>query len=328
MPRDMPLPGRNCARGEYAEHSGKLRRLIDGNRLVRFLKKVAKRLAALVLVLVIGLVGIVVTGLVMFRHTPDWYQIPRLTAEEFEAAAQRVTNKLAVIHNEVARYWASERADRGGGTTTPSDSATHASPEALTITFTADELNAFFEKWSSFNQWNLVYERHLTDPVIILTDNRLILAAKVRELNTIASLHFEPLIDEAGRLRVDLVRILGGRLPLPEAVLGNYRQRVVNSIRQNMPYWRQTADIDRKGAPNGSAVWATMGELLINVLDHHPGEPILFLPLLEQGSVAVRLTDVKIADRALSLTVQPLTAAERAALMDRIRNGEPTALGN
>jgi hypothetical protein len=150
----------------------------------------------------------------------------------------------------------------------------------------------------------------------------------VKELNTVASLHFEPRIDEDGRLHLQLVRILGGRLPLPEAVLGSYRQRVVDSIHQQMPYWRHTADIDRNGKPNSSAVWATMGTLLINVLDHQPGDPILFLPLVEQGSVAVRLTDVTIADRMLSLTVQPLSPAERTALMDRIRNGEPTELGN
>jgi hypothetical protein len=108
-------------------------------------------------------------------------------------------------------------------------------------------------------------------------------------------------------------------------VLGNYRARLSRSIEKRLPRWRRTAAFDHAGSPNTSAICATMSDLLNNVLDDRPAEPILFLPLVDQGAVAVKLTHVKVEDHAMTLTVEPLAAHDRAALLDRIKQGTPSA---
>lgn len=283
--------------------------------LAAVVKKLLKRL----LTAVAGGLGAVVlfcsVGLILFKHTPGWYKIPALTAEEFEAAAQRVANKLAQIQNEAGRIRVAERAQRSNPAATTRAPATR----RITVSFTDHELNAFFNKWAAFNNWKAGYERYITDPVVILNDGRIILAARVRDLDTVASLHFESRIDEQGQLRLDLVRILGGHLPLPEALFGNYRDRLVGAIRQRIPRWSEGAAIDRSGTPNTNAVRATMATLLLDVMAHEPADPVLFLPLVEHGSVAVRTTDVRIENHTLTLTVQPLTSGERADLLRRLK---------
>jgi hypothetical protein len=68
-----------------------------------------------------------------------------------------------------------------------------------------------------------------------------------------------------------------------------------------------------------------MGDLLVNVLRDQPGEPVLFLPLVDQGAVAVKLTHVEIKDHTLTLTVHPLSAAERAELLRRVKQNDAPA---
>ena len=87
------------------------------------------------------------------------------------------------------------------------------------------------------------------------------------------------------------------------------------------------AAIDRSGSPNSSAVAATMGSLLVQILDGKPGEPVLFLPLVDQGAVAVKLTHVEIADHALTLSVRPLSAAERDQMIARFKSASSNTIG-
>ncbi len=265
-----------------------------------------------------------VVGLVLFRAEPDWYRLPQFSAEEREAAAQRATNKLAQIQNQAARARAAERMAQAEPSTGPTPT-THPSANAITVTFTDDELNAFFYKWIAWNNWKASYDPYVSDPVLVLDGARLILAARVKELNTVASLHVRPNVDAQGRLRLDIERVLGGNLPLPEAVLGDYRARLSRSIASRLPRWRHAAALDRAGSPNTPLILATMSTLLSDVLDERPAEPVLFLPLVDQGAVAVKLTHVKIEDHAMTLTVEPLNASDRATLLARVRQGAPTA---
>ena len=88
---------------------------------------------------------------------------------------------------------------RGG----PTPASAPSSRLPITVSFTDDELNAFFDKWITWNNWKAAYERHMIDPILILDDGRLILAGRIRELESVVSLHFEPRIDprDAERLR-------------------------------------------------------------------------------------------------------------------------------
>jgi len=285
--------------------------------------KIAKRLLlALTVVLALAIV-VASVGLTLYRGTPEWYHPIAMDPQRREAAAQSATNKLVMIQNEAARVRRDERMSERDNvaTTSPAD--------AITVSFSEDELNAFFDKWAVWNEWKTKYERHIADPVILLNDGRLIIAARARALNTVASLHFEPRITEDGLFDLRLVRILGGRLPLPHAVLSSYRNRMAASMARNLPRWQNTATMDAIGTPNSSAVAAAMGRLAMHALENEPADPVLFLPLVDASlrprSVAVKLSDVRIENHMLTLTVYPLNSSERAELLARIREGATVA---
>jgi hypothetical protein len=286
--------------------------------------KLLKRLIVVLAVLLGAALVALAVGIFLFRAEPTWYHPVALPAEEREAAAQRATNKLAMIQNQAARARAAERmanSTTGGETMT---TGTLPSDSAITVTFTDVELNAFFDKWIAWNNWKAAYDPYIADPVLVLDDARLIVAARVKELDTVASLHVRPRVDEQGRLRLEVERVLGGKLPLPESVLGDYRARLSRSIAQRLPRWRAMSALDRTGAPNSPLILATMSGLLVNVLDERPADPVLFLPLVGQRAVPVKLTHVRIEDHAMTLTVEPLDAQDRAALLEHVKRGLPS----
>lgn len=264
--------------------------------------------------------AVAVICLNLLYGTPEWYQPQAMTAEQREAAAQRATSKLAMVQNVAAQVRADERAALR-------DSSTAPAPGSITVSFTDDEINAFFEKWSAWQSVRASYQRFLIDPRIVLRTGRMILAGRLKDIDAVASLHFEPRIDPQGRLSLKLAKIQGGKLPLPEATIRQYQHRAADAVQRRMPLWRRQASIDPTGVANSSAISAAMGQLLIDVLNDRSSEPVLFLPLVEKGSIPVRLTEVRIDDHALTLTVQPMTPPQRAELLEKIRDGSAQAAG-
>jgi hypothetical protein len=102
-----------------------------------------------------------------------------------------------------------------------------------------------------------------------------------------------------------------------------WRDVIVDATRKNLPSWRAQAKIDSTGAANFPAMAATLSRLLFAVAARQPAEPVLFLPLAgEKDSVPVKVANVAVETGKLTLTVEPLTAAERTALLQRIRTAE------
>src|SRR5205085_8300733 len=82
------------------------------------------------------------------------------------------------------------------------------------------------------------------------------------------------------------------------------------------------AKISPDGAANGPAVAAGMNLLLLHALNNEPADPILFLPhdLTHSGNgLPVKLTAVKIENKTITMTVQPLTAEERQELLQKLK---------
>ncbi|HEY7090187.1 MAG TPA: hypothetical protein VH518_18970 [Tepidisphaeraceae bacterium] len=277
------------------------------------MKKWQKRLGIVVATLVGVFIGLALVCWMLLRGTPQWYRPHTLSGPEQEAAAQSAQNKLILLHNAAVQARAEERAAHRTATTLPAGSA-------ITVSFTDDEVNALLDKWSVWPIVKAGYERFMTDPCIVIENGRLILAGHVKELNSVASLHFTPHIDENGRLKVELTRILAGNLPVPEALLGKYQSQAANAIDRRMPWWKAQAMIDPGGTANSSAVSALMANLFTDVLRDQPSEPALFLPLFDRShNIAVKVLDVKVADHTLTLTVQPMNPDERAELLKHIR---------
>jgi hypothetical protein len=300
-------------------------------------KKWPKRLAIVTTCLLVGLC-LVSGGLyLMFHRTPDWYALPQRTQAERDAAAhvaeQKLTQTQQFFEAAHAREVQRRYAERHNSTSPTANSPATSQPAAITVSFTQDELNAFFAKWAAVNAWRERYDDYISDPAIILHDGRVILAARVKEMDTVVSMHVEPMLDPAGDanargggLHLEIVKILGGNLRLPEAVIDKPRTKLIDAMRAALPDLQHDARIDANGAANREAVCAGMIKLALNVLRHEPGEPVLFLPLIskENHSVPVRLTAVRVENQTLTLTVEPLGPTDRAALLDRIR--EPWAV--
>lgn len=251
----------------------------------------------------------------MSRRAPAWYARRHHTPQETAAAAARA-------EQEVQRTlgWAQDQQAYA-------DSTRHGGPpstrpaKSLHITLTEDELNGFFQKWDREFHWSEQCQQYLADPQIVLHNGRLILAATAKEMGTVVSIVFAPKLED-GKLNMPVEQVLAGRLPLPQGVWNRYRAPLEARIGEDLPVWQEKAQIQPNGSANSDAVAAAMGELLMDVLDNQPAPPVLFLPYdLSNGrhSLPVKLTKVRIANKTLTLTVEPMNADEREALLTNIR---------
>jgi len=283
-----------------------------------------KRLLRIVaLVVVLAAVGAGVAWYLL-RGRPSWYEVVKVDPVAQQAAAVRAENELKRTIDWAASEQAEERAAiyaaRGaptGSSTTPASSPS--TRRSLTVSFTEQELNAAFEKWGKAYGWDTAYGQYITDPRIVLHDGRLIFAGDVPSFGTVVSLHFQPAVDPQGRLQFELVRVLGGRLPLPEAAFDKYREKLEQKVRSSLAELQRGADIKPDGSANDKAVAAALAKLLLRVLDRQPGEAVLFLPANQGARVPVKLADVNMEGKSIGLTVQLMTPQERTELLQRIR---------
>ena len=159
---------------------------------------------------------------------------------------------------------------------------------------------------------------------MILHDGKVIFAGKVniKDVDTIVSIHLKPAISPDGQLDLKLVSILGGKLPLPrEEMIAPMRQKLLAQVAQELPIWQQHADIAADGATNAEAMKAALAETLVHTLQDETSTPVIFLPLLSEGSRTepAKLTDVTIADGMLSITVIPMAPPDRSMLLEEIK---------
>ncbi|MDQ3441517.1 MAG: hypothetical protein M3478_14335 [Planctomycetota bacterium] len=271
-------------------------------------------------------VAVVLTGAAAlsywaFKGTPDYYQRPQLSAKERSDAANSAIQKFFGTSTWANDLQAGEQRsilDGAGATTGPATRPR----QSHTVTFTEQELNAFFQEWST--HWEPRYAERVKDPAVVLRADRIILLGTAVELGAIASCHFQPAINERGQLRLTLESVRAGRLPMPEVVWAAQRDRLVAALQQRLPGWQAKATIAANGVANRDAVAAHMSKLLFDVLARRPREPVLFLPFEEGGrAVPVRLTAVRVTDGELTLTVESMTPADRAGLLERIREPAP-----
>lgn len=261
-------------------------------------------------------------GIALFKGTPSWYRRSASTAGEMERFARAAENKLIVAQNwaELLRADATRDAHlrSQGATSVPAPRA----QDSHVIEFTQAEIDALFEKWSTLYNWRSRYGQYVDDPRVVLQDDRIILAAGIKDLGAIASFQFHPRIDADGKLHLDLVRVAGGRLPLPDMVWTKWKDHAINSLRRQFAPWQVHAKIDASGTANFPAMAATLSRLVFAIANDRPADPVLFLPLVDRGqAVPVRVTELSASDGKLRLLVQPLSTDQREQLLQQIRSG-------
>jgi hypothetical protein len=283
---------------------------------MKWLKRLTIFVVGLALVLGVAAGAAYVYGV---RRTPDWLKRPIASAAERAAAASRVDQKILETLSLVGEMNAAESA--ASRPLDPNDKRAVATQPArpLRVDFTEDELNASFQKWDQLYGWTDRYKDYVQNPTVIIHDGRIVLAGNSKELGTVVSLHFEPKLTETGQLDLRLSRVLAGRLPLPQAFFEKYRTSAKSKLQAALPSLQHKAQIKPDGSANSEAMAAAMDKLFLHVLAEEPADPVIFLPVGQSRSVPVRLTNVSIDDQTLSLTVKPMNAAERASLLERIR---------
>lgn len=254
--------------------------------------------------------------------TPDWYARGRSDPKQMAAAAHRAEQQVNRTLSWAADQQAHADSVRAGlpASTQPA--------RTFEISLTQDELNGFFQKWDSTFGWAHHYDSYLSDPQIIVRDGQLILAATVKAKGWVVSINFSPRLED-GKLKMPVERVRAGRLPLPQAFWETYRVRLESKLGQKLPAWKARAQIRSDGTANGDTVAAAMSELLLDSLQDRAAPAVLFLPYdvrSSRRSLPVKLTQLRIVDNTLTLSLEPMPVAERTALLDSIRRTDEDRL--
>lgn len=290
--------------------------------------KFLKLFLLLIAVILLGGIALSVGGWFMLRGTPDWYQPRTLTAEQRKTSEARAEAMFVNMTNwaggaRAALLRAANALEGESPTTSQAATALAHQPAApFQIQFSDDDLTAFFDKWAGGNGRREYFDQYVQDARLILRNNQLILAGTVKEMGTVVSVQFEPRIDARGSLQLRIARVLGGILPLPDAVWARKREKIERLLESKLPAYQQSAALSSDGTANSAASAAGMNKLLLAVLRGESAEPVLFIPYDVKKlnrSVPVKITAVTIENNTLKMTAEQMTTAERDAMLERLR---------
>src|SRR5579859_5477480 len=151
----------------------------------------------------------------MSRGQPEWYSHKQMDPAKLEAAAARAEQQMQRTVSWAQDQQAHEvSSSRGVPSTNPSKS--------IDVSFSEDELNAFFRKWDSTFGWSKAYSPYISEPEIALRDGRIMFAATSNDLGSVLSIELFPRL-EGDQLRLSVWRVLAGKLPLPGTFMTRYR---------------------------------------------------------------------------------------------------------
>lgn len=283
-----------------------------------------KRIKYVLLIIAIVLVGLIVSASLGYRYAherPSFYRTYQWDPTQRSVVSQRALNKLLQTKElAAAAHFAEVRARTQ---TRPSASIQALVPkvEPLTISFTQEELNAFlFHNIDTFQGLRKKIEEHITDPGVFLEAGRLIVAGRIKGTEYLASFHFAPRMDEQGQFRLDFVKAMAGRLPIPRSLVASQIKKLQDAVASRLPDLQRAAMMDDAGGSNPPMVMAAGAKLLLSALAGQPAPPVLFMPVDERGkAMPLRLRDVRVAHETISLTVEPMTPQERAGIKDQIK---------
>jgi len=262
-----------------------------------------RRLLLCVLIAVLLLLIAGGVGYRMLHGRPDWYMQETIDPVLREQMAKRVEDKLTDASNWTQSAWLARQ-----------HPAASTKPAPLEVSLTDQEINAFLSKWENVPSVDERVGGALSDPQISFNDGQIILAATVREMHAVVSVHLAPRIDEKGLLHADIIRVMGGRLPLPQGVWNVYASKLAAKVAAQIPQTQQKAKLYPDGSANDQMVSAVLAKMLVQFLHGESADPVVFLKFPardEFRNLPVKITSVKIADKTLTMTFEPLGAGEK-----------------
>jgi len=241
---------------------------------------------------------------------PSYYRPKVFTPEQLESAAKQVEDKLVEIRN-IAGETQRDRARAGASQAVE-----------YSVTFTEDELNAFFLKWTELSEIKGRYQHFVRDPRVALTPGRVFLAgrASAGRFSGVVSCSFSPVLTAQGNLTLSGGGWSVGKLPVPAAFLDSPIERAMVSINQQLPGWRSGARVDSHGAANEAALKAVYGRLMLAALSGRSAPGVLLVPVDRNRAIAVRLTKVLVERGQITFQGQPLTATEQARFVEELKS--------
>jgi hypothetical protein len=279
-----------------------------------------KRLLVALIVLCLFAGAFVGTSYWLAKRKPTWYRPLAFGSREMEAAANRAVNKVIQLHNladqaasrETSKQW---RQSHGA--------ASLPALPPLTVTFTQEELTAFLARWMDMNAGvNAKVDRYITGPQFLIADGQIKFACRINELDQLGVLRVVPSVDDKGMLRLEIVAVSAGSLPLPESFVQKQLAPAEKALRQWLPAWQTAAKIGPEGA-NLDAVKAALTESLLRALHHEVTPAMLFMPIDGHKAVPMKLTNIALGEGTITLTVDPLTEEDRKTALKNLREPYP-----
>ncbi len=277
-----------------------------------------KRLFYVLAYALLALLAAAVFGTYLYRGTPNWYRPRMATAQQTKDAANRADQKLLDLFSWAASAQA-QQLRRLHGLAGPNEPLIG----AKTITFDEEEINSFIISWRTpdASQLQQRIARYFTDGRIVFEDDAIILAGQSPEFRTLASAEFDPRIDAEGNLHLDLAALHAGRLPVPMSAVSGHMRRLQSLLRQQLAIEQPNAKIDSTLAANSSALAAAWLRLLLWAMNNRPCDPVMLIPFDMSNlrrAMPARLTDIKVVEGEVTVTMEPLSAGDRNELMDRL----------
>jgi hypothetical protein len=248
-----------------------------------------------------------------------WYG-KKLSAQELAKNFQSASSKLLNVQN-----WAQDNQRWATAGTLPASQRVNTDPTTApstsrTITLSQDELNSILDKYEQ--ELNAKYGQYISDPYIAIHDGRIVLAVTLKDANRPLSVHVEPLLNDKGlfMLRIDHLQL--GRITVPRGLWGSYLDKLAEQLSPKVEQTRQGARMEADGMASADAVTSALDRLLLNSLKEKGSDAVLFLPAdpshMERG-YPVKVTNIKIEEKQLSLTLVTLTKQEQDQLLARVR---------
>jgi hypothetical protein len=277
--------------------------------------------------LLVAAAGVSVMSVLALRRVPDWYQPDTSTADQRRSAADRIENMLIMLRNWGGHHHAQQVAAQQIANSHSEVQAKavllEKTDESFPISFTDDELTAFFNKWANVKNRRAWFDQYVDDPRLVIRGKQLIIVGKAKDMGLVISLIFEPRLDSDGNLDLHLAHVLGGVLPLPDAMWWNQRKTVEQALRNKLPIYQNGADLNSEGLANGDAGSAAMNQLLLATLQYKAAPAVIFVPIELQHlsqSLPVKITALTIHDHQVEMTAQQMSEQQRKAFIEQLKS--------
>ncbi|MGA2584907.1 MAG: hypothetical protein ABSG31_16665 [Tepidisphaeraceae bacterium] len=254
----------------------------------------------------------------LYRADPDWYG-PPLSDEDRAVAANSADQKMAKLFS-----WASNVAAQLVQQQSGIRSNEKPPPRQQTVTLSADELNSFIQSWIAGRDLQLQKDMsaHFSDGRVGLRDGQMIVAGKSTDYSTVASIAFQPSVDDQGQFHFDLGQIAAGRLPIPKSALAKQIEQAKEILQDEISDDLTTAWISEDSLANGSAAEAGYTQMLVSGLSGLGMQPVMYLPFDVENTnrlLPVKIEAVDVDSGSITLTVGEMSAAEIDALRQQLQ---------